>query len=71
MKPYFSKEFVSLLNGLLEPNVKRRMSLEEVKVHPFFKSVNWEDIENLKQKPAIKPTVKTEGDTSNVDKTVK
>jgi len=71
MKPYFSKDFVSLLNGLLEPNVRRRMTLAGAKAHPFFKSVKWDDVTGLKQKPTYKPVIKKEGDINNVDKAIK
>lgn len=45
MKDYFSKTFVSLLEGLLEKNIAKRLTLAKAKQHPFFKSIDWEKLE--------------------------
>lgn len=49
---HFSAEAVSLLRGLLDRNPKTRLGmgsdgLEAVKRHPFFRTVNWEDLYNM------------------------
>ena len=35
--------------------------------HPFFRSINWNDLRALKIKPPYKPVVKGPEDTSNID----
>jgi len=57
MKDYFSPDFTSLLQGLLCFNPKKRLSIEAIKKHPFFKKVNWETIKlkDPKVKPPFKP----------------
>lgn len=49
---HFSAEAVSLLRGLLDRNPKTRLGmgpdgLEAVKRHPFFRTVNWEELYNM------------------------
>jgi serine/threonine protein kinase len=59
MKDYFSKDFIDLLHGLLEKDVKKRFNIDDVLCHPFFKKVDWDKIQ-LKQglKPPLKPNLK-------------
>ena len=46
LKGYFSKDFSNLLNGLTQKIPSRRLGSKkgatEIKVHPFFKSINWD-----------------------------
>jgi len=49
MKPYFSAEASALLKVLLERDTKKRIGYsdadaEEIMAHPFFASINWDDI---------------------------
>lgn len=39
----------------------------EIKREPWFVAVSWHDVYQRKTKPPIKPTVKSEGDTTNFD----
>ena len=39
MREYFSKNFVSLLKGLLKKKPKNRLTLEGIKAHIFFKKI--------------------------------
>ena len=56
MKEYFSKDFISLLKGLLCTNPKKRLSLDGIKKHAFFKKINFETLkQNNKLKPPFKP----------------
>lgn len=41
MKDYFSKEFKSLIERLLEKNCSRRIKIDEVIAHPFFKKIDF------------------------------
>jgi len=41
---YLSKDAVSLMKGLLQKDPKKRLTVNEVKKHKFFSSVNWEDL---------------------------
>ena len=55
---FVSKEAAELLKGLLERDPKKRLGgnikdAEEIKEHPYFKDVNWDDVYNKKLKPPI------------------
>ena len=41
MKEYFSKDFTSLLNGLLNKNPSQRLKCSAIRKHPFFKKIDW------------------------------
>lgn len=58
MKDYFSRDFVSLLEGLCSKNVKTRLTLEQAKAHPFFKKVNWNELLEKVAKAPLKTKVK-------------
>jgi len=48
---------------LLNKNTNKRLTLEQVRQHPFFKKVNWTDVENVQNlKPPIKPKQKKGAD---------
>jgi len=69
---YFSEEAKSLLRGLLERNPKRRIGhgqgdAEDVKKHPFFKSIDWTKLENKEIEPPFRPCLKSELDTRFFD----
>lgn len=58
MPAYFSEEAKDLLSKLLVRNPSKRLGCqgsEEIKKHPFFQSVNWEDMLLLKERPPIVP----------------
>lgn len=46
-------------------DVKNRLTFADIKVHPFFADVDWDDIRNTKA--AIEVTLKSEIDTSHFD----
>ena len=71
MKDYFSNNFKSLLNGLLDKNEKTRLSLSDAKQHPFFKGVNWFEVLQCSLKAPIDPKVIEADDLKNIDKQVK
>lgn len=62
----------SILSGLLQKNPSTRLGgstddAKEVMRHPFFQSVNWDDILHKRVKPPFKPVVKSDTDVSNFD----
>lgn len=74
MKPYFSPEATSLLKVLLERDPEKRIgssvdsNADEIKNHPFFASINWEDIKYQRHEPVFKPKVRGVEDVSCIDK---
>ena len=44
MKDYFSKDFSDLLHQTLNKQEDKRLGLDEIKAHKFFKNVNWDDV---------------------------
>jgi len=62
----------SLLQGLLQKDPARRLGggprdAEEIKEHPFFAPINWEDLDAKKITPPFKPQVESETDTRYFD----
>lgn len=58
---YFITFFSSLVQ-LLTRDPKRRLGsgeadAEEIKRHPFFKDVNWDDVHNKRIQPPYFPTI--------------
>ncbi|KAF7682510.1 cAMP-dependent protein kinase catalytic subunit PRKX [Astathelohania contejeani] len=52
--PRMDKSASDLILRLLEKNPKKRIySIEEIKTHPFFKTINWEKMSRLEVKPPI------------------
>ena len=44
MKNHFSNNFTDLLNGLMNKSPKKRLTLDCIKAHPFFKNINWDQM---------------------------
>ncbi|KAH0785074.1 AGC family protein kinase [Histomonas meleagridis] len=70
--PYFSDEAADLISKLLDRNPSTRLGssendAEDIKSHPFFNSINWDDVLNLKYTPEWIPVISSETDTSNFD----
>jgi hypothetical protein len=68
---YVSADAQSLLEGLLTRDVEKRLGSgatggENVKKHPFFKSIDWEKLESKTLDPPFKPKVKSTTDISQV-----
>ena len=55
MKEYFSNDFRNLLEGIFKKQDSKRFTLQQVKEHKFFNSVNWDDVLACKQKAPIIP----------------
>lgn len=45
----------SLLLGLLERDPKKRLTIEQVKKHSFFSSIDWEKLARLEITPPVRP----------------
>lgn len=69
-EPYYgniSQDTKDLLKLLLDKDPKKRIRPADIPKHRFFKSINFEDIMNLKICPPIIPIVKNDKDCSNFD----
>ncbi|CAI5662393.1 unnamed protein product [Oreochromis niloticus] len=66
-----SKAAYSLLEGLLERDVSRRLGascdIAELQEHPFFASINWDDLLARKIRPPFIPKVAGPCDVSYID----
>lgn len=70
--PYYprwiTKESKDILEKLLERDVSKRLGVTgNIKIHPFFKTINWVLLEKRAVEPPFKPKVKSPGDFSNFD----
>ncbi|KAK3529100.1 hypothetical protein QTP70_016533 [Hemibagrus guttatus] len=71
---WLSKEAVSILKAFMTKSPNKRLGcvvsqgLEEaIKVHPFFREIDWVLLEQRKVKPPFKPRIKTKRDVNNFD----
>ncbi|XP_070975922.1 protein kinase C epsilon type-like [Oncorhynchus clarkii lewisi] len=71
---WLSKEAVSILKAFMTKSPNKRLGcvitqgLEEaIKVHPFFKEIDWVLLEQKRVKPPFKPRIKTKRDVNNFD----
>ncbi|KDN47332.1 hypothetical protein K437DRAFT_99551 [Tilletiaria anomala UBC 951] len=63
---------VPLLTQLLQRDPNKRLGsgpndAEEIKAHPYFRDVNWDDIFHKRNQPPFLPTIKNAADTSWFD----
>eukprot|EP00298_Acanthocystis_sp_HF-20_P014006 c20597_g1_i1.p1 GENE.c20597_g1_i1~~c20597_g1_i1.p1 ORF type:complete len:830 (+),score=258.33 c20597_g1_i1:58-2547(+) len=71
--PYhFSEDAKDLITKLLEADVNKRLGSSKkgahaIKEHPWFSTINWDEISGTSLSAPIKPKVKNEGDTSNFE----
>jgi len=68
---HMEPEARSICRGMLTRDPIERLGYrgaQEVKSHPFFASINFDNLYHLKIEPPFKPSVKDEEDTDNVDK---
>ncbi|KAG8862446.1 Serine/threonine kinase [Tulasnella sp. 330] len=66
------RDAVSVLQKLLTRDPTRRLGAgkadaEDIKRHPFFKDVSWDDVLNKRIPPPYYPTITSAADTSNFD----
>uniref|UniRef100_A0A9J7XCR5 Protein kinase C n=1 Tax=Cyprinus carpio carpio TaxID=630221 RepID=A0A9J7XCR5_CYPCA len=71
---WLSKEAVSILKAFMTKSPSKRLGCvvsqgldEAIKVHPFFKEIDWLLLEQRKIKPPFKPRIKTKRDVNNFD----
>ncbi|XP_059422688.1 protein kinase C epsilon type [Carassius carassius] len=71
---WLSKEAVSILKAFMTKSPNKRLGCvvsqgldEAIKVHPFFKEIDWVLLEQRKIKPPFKPRIKTKRDVNNFD----
>ena len=80
-RPSFSPEAKSFLEAILNKDPKKRLGgfssdknknadddAQDIRSHPFFAGLNWDDIKRRKHKPVWVPRVKGPEDTSCIDK---
>ena len=70
-KEDLSPEAFSLLEGLLTKEVDKRLGcgpgrIQEIKDHPFFASVNWEELSAMKTKAFIRPKLRVGSPSPNL-----
>lgn len=73
-KDWFSKNLKDILSKLLQKKPENRLGCsperggyQEIMQHPFFKDIDWGKLISKEIKPPIKPKVKSESDTKNID----
>jgi serine/threonine protein kinase len=65
---YLSLECQSLLKGLLQRDIKLRLTIKEIKAHKFFNGQGWAKMLRKEIRPPIVPVItKGEYDTSNFE----
>uniref|UniRef100_A0A3B3Q8L7 Protein kinase C n=1 Tax=Paramormyrops kingsleyae TaxID=1676925 RepID=A0A3B3Q8L7_9TELE len=66
---WITKEAKDLLEKLFERDPTRRLGIVgNIRMHPFFKTVNWTSLEKREVEPPFKPKVKAPNDCSNFDR---
>ena len=66
----FSEDCKSLLSMLFVKNPDKRLGNEgalEVKEHPFFSDINWDELIRREIKPPFIPNIKSDLDITNFD----
>ncbi|KAE8611687.1 hypothetical protein XENTR_v10012558 [Xenopus tropicalis] len=66
---WITKESKDILERLFEREPTKRLGVVgNIKVHPFFKTINWTALERRELEPPFKPKVKSPSDYSNFDR---
>lgn len=70
------RDSVSLLQRLLTRDPARRLGAgpndaEDIKAHPFFRDINWDDLLHKRVTPPFRPTLKSASDTTWFDTEVR
>lgn len=69
----FSEEACQIIVGLVQKRPEDRIGcteqygVREIKMHPWFKGIDWEKMARKEITPPFKPTVKNADCTSNID----
>ncbi|XP_044744521.1 protein kinase C [Coccinella septempunctata] len=71
---WLTKDAVNILKGFMIKNPSRRLGCvaahgyeAAIRVHPFFKEIDWVALEHRKVKPPFKPKIKNKKDALNFD----
>ncbi|KAG8238651.1 hypothetical protein J437_LFUL018399 [Ladona fulva] len=71
---WLGKEAVSILKGFMTKNAAKRLGCVSsqggeaaIRVHPFFRDMDWEALEARRIKPPFKPKIKSKKDALNFD----
>eukprot|EP00456_Euglypha_rotunda_P048543 TRINITY_DN388_c0_g1_i7.p1 TRINITY_DN388_c0_g1~~TRINITY_DN388_c0_g1_i7.p1 ORF type:complete len:522 (+),score=125.71 TRINITY_DN388_c0_g1_i7:100-1566(+) len=71
--PFLSENCKSLIVQLLNRDPKKRLGskddVNDIKAHPFFKTISWEKMMKKEIDPPYKPKTKSSTDTNNFDST--
>ncbi|XP_063242444.1 ribosomal protein S6 kinase beta-1 [Bacillus rossius redtenbacheri] len=72
LPPYLTPDARDLIRKLLKRQVSQRLGSspgdgEAVRVHPFFRHINWGDVVSRKLEPPFKPSLSSEDDVSQFD----
>ena len=72
-KKYFNDDAKHLVKQLMQKNPRKRLGngsngIDEIKQHPFFKGIDWEELSSRTMEVPFKPNMETDIDTKYVDK---
>jgi len=68
MPSYWHKDTHSLIKGLTAKKPSERLRISDIKTHPFFKSINWQQLLDRKIAPPFVPAIpRGDLDVSNFD----
>lgn len=72
LPPYLTNEARNLIKKLLKKNITERLGggpedAKPIRVHPFFRHIDWTVLVNRKVEPPFKPSVTSELDVSQFD----
>jgi len=68
MPSYWHKDTHSIIKGLTTKKHSERLRISDIKIHPFFKSINWQQLLNRKIAPPFVPSIpRGDLDVSNFD----
>ncbi|XP_024283104.1 protein kinase C delta type [Oncorhynchus tshawytscha] len=66
---WITKETKDLMEKLFERDSTRRLGIvDNIRVHPFFKTISWPALERREVEPPFRPKVKAPNDCSNFDR---
>lgn len=67
-KPVFTPDAQDIIRKFLNRDPHQRLQdPQEIKAHPWFRSIDWNKLDKLELPPPFVPTVKSADDVSNID----